>query len=277
MTKRPGLGEMEFSAKSIHELQESEDIGAGKALKRLLGQATTAEIIAVLAETEQPDVLVVLCYELSRRCDPEAVPVLVRRLYYPEESVCTLAAEALGNIGDVSAGPSLLEQFCGPTICNKSLLAYAIGAVGYRPAIPILMQAFQDADSVFRGSLAVAFGLLGATEAAALLESALDPDLPPTDSARKLIERASSAIYVVTNALEATDKRSALPHIVQALEDPDPMLSHAAVWALHSFGDEEAEKILQNKLSSGSDSCSLMQRIKDALNSIRTNDPRNSS
>jgi len=253
---------MKFSADSILELLESEDEKDLGGADRLVKRAQTPEIIAVLAETDHPDVRAVLCYGLSRRCAPEAVPILIENLDYPEERVCTHAAEALGNIGDGRAGPALLEQFSKPTACNENLLAYALGAVGYRPAIPALIEAL--ADSNLRGSAAISLGSLGAVEAKAALQSALDSETD-SESSRKAIRRALSAIEVVTKTRDAKSVNVVLPSIIEALEDPDPLLNRAAVRALTLLGSIEAVDILRDKLSRETDACGLSQRIQEAL------------
>lgn len=265
MTKTPRWKTMKFSAESILELLESEDEKDWRGVERFVKRAQAAEIIAVLSETDHPDVITALCYGLSRRCDPEAVPILIEKLDYPEERVCTLAAEALGNIGDGRAGPVLLEQFSKPTACSRYLLAYALGAVGYRPAIPELIEALTDPG--IRDSAAIALGGLGAVEAKAALQNALDSETDSVSS-RKLIERALSAIKVITNTLEAKSMQIALPNIIEALEDLDPVLNDAAVRALTLLGSIEAVEILRDRLSRARDACGLTQRIQEALQDI---------
>jgi HEAT repeat protein len=265
MTKTPRWKTMKFSAESILELLGSEDAKDWRCVERLVKQAKAAEIIAVLLETDHPDVISALCYGLSRRCDPEAVPILIEKLDYPDGRVCTHAAEALGNIGDGRAGPALLEQFSKPTAYSRNLLAYALGAVGYRPAIPKLIEALTDPG--IRGSAAVALGSLGAVEAKAALQNALDCETDSVSS-MKLIERALSAIKVITNSLEAKSRQTALPNIIEALEDPDPLLNRAAVRALTLLESIEAEEILRDKLSRATDACGLTLRIQEALQNI---------
>ncbi|MEO6458048.1 MAG: HEAT repeat domain-containing protein [Chloroflexia bacterium] len=270
MSKAPRWKTMKFSAQSIFELQESEDEKDWGGVERLVKRAKTAEIIAVLAETDHPDVRAVLCYGLGRRCAIEAVPVLIDCLHDPDGRVCTEAAEALGNIGDPRAGPVLFEQFCGPTKCSENLLAYALGAVGYRPAIPKLIEALADPD--LRGSATISLGSLGVVEAKAALQDALNNETD-SESVRKLIKRALSAIEVVTNTLDAKSIQSVLPSIIEALEASDPLPNRAAVRALTIMGNIEAEDILRDKLSRSMDECGLTQRIQEALKDI---EPRNS-
>ena len=265
MTNTPRWKTMKFSAESILQLLESKDEQDWAGVDRLVKRAKAAAILAVLAETDHPSVIAVLCYALTRRCAPEAVPILIEHLDYPEESVCTNAAEALGNIGDRRAGPALLEQFSRPTACSKNLLAYALGAVGYRPSIPVLIQALTDPS--IRASAALALGGLGAVEATAALQNALDSE---TDSeiSRIYIKRALSAIEIVSNTFDTHSVQAVLPSIIEALEDPDPILNRAAVRALTLLESREAEDILRDKLSRAADDCGLTQRIQEALHSI---------
>src|SRR5438105_2940561 len=99
--------------KIIQLLESSEE--PWKAQAGIAKKAEIGQLIAALhqATGSHPNVRLMLCYTLGRRCDEAAVPTLIDCLADPDPGVRTEAAEALGNIGDATAGPALFERFAG--------------------------------------------------------------------------------------------------------------------------------------------------------------------
>jgi HEAT repeat protein len=235
------------------------------AAQRVISRAKSSQLIKVLAGTQSTLLRWALCHRLSRRCAPEAVPVLIQCLDDSDPDVCTEAAEALGNIGDGSAGPALYKRFSDPGACSRNLLAYALGNVGYQHAIPDLVKALSDPD--LRGSAAISLASLGAVETQGMLQIALEQE---TDSwsTSNLIERALSALGFASKILETRDVGSMASSIEEALYDPDPLLNRATVWALQNLGDKEAETLLRDRLAQGKVDCPLRHLIRDALSTL---------
>jgi hypothetical protein len=89
------------------------------------------------------------------------------------------------------------------------------------------------------------------------------------ESTHRLIERALSALGFASEILEAEKLGDSMPAIATALEDPDPLLNLATVWALRAVGSEEAQALLRDRLLHGSVDCPLMHRIREALDVSR--------
>ena len=84
------------------------------------------------------------------------------------------AADALAKIGDVQAGPKLLQRMeLEPNIGVRRMLLAALGAVKYQKSIPLLIQYLQNPDPSQRGSSAWSLGNMHATEALSAIEHAL--------------------------------------------------------------------------------------------------------
>ena len=93
---------------------------------------------------------------------PEAAPVLIEQLRSDDPDVRANAAEALGAIEDVSAGPpllSLLDELEGPTYVRDTA-AMSLGLVGYHPAWKALCKYLGDPEKTVRYCSAKALSFL---------------------------------------------------------------------------------------------------------------------
>ena len=106
----------------------------------------------------------------------EALPSLIQQLRTRDSKLRSITAEALGAIGDASAGPALLEILSDkdqPTSVRDTA-ALSLGMVRYRPAMPHLVATLADpADSV-RRTAAQALQLLADPSAIEALQHARD-------------------------------------------------------------------------------------------------------
>ena len=84
-----------------------------------------------------------------------AVPGLLEVLRDQENLVRSMAAEALGKIGDAGAVPGLLEALRDPKYLVRSFAAEALGRIG-EPAVPGLVKALHDPKEDVRWSAVVA-------------------------------------------------------------------------------------------------------------------------
>ncbi len=99
---------------------------------------------------------------LYNACWPEAAPVLIEQLRSEDPDVRANAAEALGAIGDASAGPALLEllEDRGEPTFVRDTAAMSLGLVGYHPAWKALCKHLGDPERTVRYCSAKALSFL---------------------------------------------------------------------------------------------------------------------
>ncbi len=135
-----------------------------------------------------------LCEILYRTRWAEAVPVLLEQLNATDPSVRAIAADALGAIRDVSAGPALLSLFQDPSQPTyvRDTAAFALGMVGYHPAWSALADHLRDPEETIRYCVAKALGFLSEPLALPALKQAL-----LEETAGRVREQISEAIAAI--------------------------------------------------------------------------------
>jgi HEAT repeat protein len=114
-------------------------------------------------EIAAADLQAKIAAELGRRRSKAAVEPLRHRLKSEETGLREAAAEALGRIGDLSAGEDLLQLFSDrrQPASIRDTSAYALGRLRYRPAIPELLSALADPSASVRICAVAALAAIG--------------------------------------------------------------------------------------------------------------------
>lgn len=137
---------------------------------KLQREAHIKELIRALQITQNELTRRILCDILGARKAKTAVPELLNCLDDPSQWVKDDAAEALGKIGSIKAGESLLNHLKSDPCF---WFAVALGAIGYRPAIPSLIDALTSPYALVRGGAAWSLGDMMVYEAEDSLKNAL--------------------------------------------------------------------------------------------------------
>ncbi len=137
---------------------------------RIRKEAQGRQIVKALQSSDTELTRLILCDICGKRRLKSAIPTLLDFLDDPSTEIKDYAAEAIGKIGSVTAGPRLLEYFIKDP---RLYTAIALGAVGYSPAIPYLRNALTSPSKWIRGGAAWSLGALKAVEAQDALARAL--------------------------------------------------------------------------------------------------------
>ena len=183
-----------------------------------------------------------LIWKLGQGGDPQAVPVLMEQL--TDTRMPQAAAEALGELGDVTtlpalrqAVPVLMEQLAeNPDPSVRSAAAEALGELGDVAALPALRQAGQDPDWGVRVQAMGAVCRLGDEEGRAGLRQAVLPpyleDLP--DAPDRVFRRPPSWLRL----LSEVEGPQAIPILVQVLASRDRRMVVPAIRELARLTDQ---------------------------------------
>lgn len=146
-------------------------------LRDLLQSETDAELLLVLEKSNQ-ETQARVCFELGRRQSKAAVESLRRRLTSKSALVREAAAEALGQIGDPSAGDDLLRLFSDRTqpVPVRDTCAYALGRLAYKPALPKLLTSLADPTPTVRSCVVAALSAIGDAETRGPVQIALQTE-----------------------------------------------------------------------------------------------------
>jgi len=164
------------------------------------------------------------------------LPSLLERVRDEDESldVRFMSALALGNTGDQSAVPVLIELLHAEEAELRYAAVVALGRLGSVEAVPSLKEALADPSERVRLAAIGALANLGGDEAAyALAEKVTDTDEPSEDV------RANAAFYL-------GDMRASVakPWLLDALDDPSLEVRTAAAVALADLADTQAIPVL---------------------------------
>ena len=113
-------------------------------------------------ETKEIEVQQVVSHELARRRVKGAVPLLLHCLTSIDARLRESAADALGMIGDVSAGPGLLNLFSDKTQPEaiRDTCAYALARLAFKPALPKLLAGLADPSPTIRSCVVAALAAI---------------------------------------------------------------------------------------------------------------------
>ena len=144
-------------------------------LRRILRKdVQIGALVAAWQLTEDDGTRAMLCDFYGYRKARSALRILIGALQSNNLGIRASAAEALGTLGESSAGPALMEALrkeTDPEVMH--LLAPALGACGYEQAIPALLQFLKGEDLVLVDQAVWALGELHAQEARASLQELL--------------------------------------------------------------------------------------------------------
>lgn len=190
-----------FSIRSAEQIQSllQSNLNNGYIVKKtLLREATIESLLEALSKYDEVSIRAIICDVLGQKRARGAVPILISLLDDDCSNIRSVAAESLAKIGDVKAGPFLLERFAKEQELGvKRMYTAALGAVMYLPAVATLVQALLDADSSLRGSAAWSLGRLKNTTAVSPLEQALQRE---TDAyARQRMQEALETLQKIDN------------------------------------------------------------------------------
>lgn len=159
---------------------------------QIRNEAAVSDIVAALRASTAPHTRSQLCYILNLRAGAEffegqssetkqAVPALIEVLADSDIGVCGEAIDALGHIGDPTAGPALLEMYRkeNDDFGLRVLLASTMGFCQYAPAIPPLIEALTSPNSLLRRQATWGLRHLRTQEATEALQKALAQESDP--------------------------------------------------------------------------------------------------
>lgn len=155
-----------MNAQEIVRLLEEPTENRTPIKERISTEASVEDLVAAMHEPMVPLTRQILCDVLGQRQATQALPELLDALNDPSPKVRSAAADALAAVGDVQAGPALLERYQVEEDKDvRVMLAIALGAVRYHPAVPDLTQALDDPYSTLQTEAAWSLGELKAVEA----------------------------------------------------------------------------------------------------------------
>lgn len=134
---------------------------------RIEVEPSVADLAAKLESESDPGESQRLLGMLAEKHPAAAVPILIGSLDDVRPHVRWTAANALRQIGDVSAGPALLNRLLLPEtdLDTRRILIRAVGTLRHTPAVPELISALRSSDAQQREAAAWALGALDAREA----------------------------------------------------------------------------------------------------------------
>ena len=164
-----------------------------KSLRDLLRSSSDAELLWKF-QTADPELQGPIASELGRRKCKEAVPSLRARLSAADARMREAAAEALGRIGDPSAGDDLLalfEDYTQPEAVRDTC-AFALGHMRFERAMNALVSALTDSSRTVRICAAAALAAIRRGEAREDLEliSLVEQD----SEVREAMKRAAASL-----------------------------------------------------------------------------------
>jgi HEAT repeat protein len=177
------------------------------------------------------------------------------------------AAEGLGQIGDPLALPALVKALWDPHAFVRWTAADAIGQIGTEKAISLLLPLLQEEDPLVRRSAVDALAFFDTPSVRKALHKALhdsDPSVrrnaidavarlgdPQVVEALVLSLDAKNDFWVRYSAAEAlgvVGDHRAIPPLLEAVQDPQPLLRRVAVHSLGLLRDSRAIPALVRSL-----------------------------
>jgi HEAT repeat protein len=159
--------------------------------------------------------------------DAQAVPSLLRALHDRDRDVRCSVVEALGRIGDVHAVPALLQALNDSNMNIVWKTIEALGQIGNAQAISGLVQALGDWRSPVPGKAAEALVKIGPPAVPSLVQA--------------LQNRDNNVRRIAADTLGQIGVAQAVPGLIQALQDSDKLVCISAAKALGQIeGDAQA-------------------------------------
>ncbi len=186
-----------------------------------------------------------------------AVPALIEGLHHPEVRVRRYSAATLGDIGDASARPALLEALeeeREPEV--RAGILYALGGTGNSADIPKLLEARGEEDPDVRRLATFSLGKIGDSSVIPVLKNDLENgnwkvregaaralgNIGDASVIPALVRALKDVEQVESVAVEALGKigEPAIPALTDALGDADPGIRWRVVEALGKIGNSHA-------------------------------------
>ena len=226
---------------------------------------TDADIKKYAVESNKPS-SAEYAFQALIACGSKAVPVLTKTLASKDENIRVQGAQALQSIGAEakSAIPDLVRAFkSDPEENVRSSAIFALGGIG-KDAVPALIAALQDPDPIIRRGATSALKGIGkdAKDAIPALVLVLKTDKDSGvhfSAASALGSIEPEARIAVPNLLlsfkdesiEPSERGSSLksigkdavPALIAALQDPDPIIRRGATSALKGIGKDAKDAI----------------------------------
>jgi HEAT repeat protein len=166
-----------------------------------------------------------------------AVPALAGALKSREELVRNAAYEALMAFGDASALPAVIEALKDDNVFVRGYAVEVLGKLGDASAVPALIVVMRDRyDAMWRAKYAPTEKeqIVAALESATYLEAALSRPMRPTEYHHNRVRSDAAEI------LGKIGDASAIPALIEALQDEEPSVRGCAADALGRIGDVAA-------------------------------------
>lgn len=216
---------------------------------------------------------------LGRIGAPSAVPALLNLLQDRNSYTWECPADALGRYGAPMV-PALLEAL--RSAHSRRGAATALGQIGDPSVTPALLQAMQSTDRAFAFDCQLAFERIGPSARPYLLEALQDPyeftrasavtalgivgnssDVPALLEALQDPGRFGHVRTSAAHALGAMQDPSAIPALLEALRNKHEAVRGGAVQALGAFDEE---RVLSGVIQTLGDAClSVRQKALDVL------------
>lgn len=238
---------------------------AAKALAKHADKEALDRLLDTL-DSEHSEVKKVIVDALAALRDAKAVPLLTRWVGRAgeDDQLRLRACEALGQIGDEAAMPLLTRVMGDETVADRVRFAAceAAGRIGGAQARSLLMSQLGTARGAFKGAVLKALAKTGGQETLRVLLPYAGPNedplvrglalealhrLDPTAAAaiaRDLLDDPEAALRrEVALCIGRVSWHDLLPPLRAALEDRDPNVRAAAVWAAARLNGRETAPV----------------------------------
>lgn len=172
--------------------------------------------------------------------DRSAVPALVECVGQDENvRVRRRAIEALGKIGDTSAVPAITAALKSEDNLERRDAARALGALGDTSAVPGLIEALKDEEGFVRRDAALALGLLGDRSAVPALQDLTGE--PPEDFSVEAPlgpDEMSPVAREAYFAIGALGGDTAVPAMKAVMKNPVAVVRARAATVMDQLGDD---------------------------------------
>lgn len=165
---------------------------------------------------------------------PEDVQNLLYAMRSKNKDVRLRAIKALGNEGNASAVPTLINELKTKDHEIYYCAVEAIGKIGDKSAIPALIRELRNKDSKVRNRVADALGQIGPAAWSRLLD--------------ELKEKTPGIGQRACQALIRISEKSTIPALIKELKNKDDDIRKLAVYVLAEIGNDSAVPALNDAL-----------------------------
>ncbi len=221
---------------------------AAWALLSIADERALEPLIALLTDSVA-DVRAAAAWALYPIPNRQAVAPLIKALHDPHPKVRIAAADSLGALGYARAVEPLIGQLRDVDASVRAAAAWALGKIGDKRAVPALSDRIEDDYWKVRLRTAWSLGNIGDKRATTvLIEATGDDEAEVRQAAASALQSLGEPLGVlIHNALKGSVKaqaelgrriaQRAVPPLLAALGNPDPLVRHAAARTLGALGD----------------------------------------